>query len=504
MQEDIIYINTDQYDSPKPATTLIEGRENFVKMQYVDGMPEVTIWIQAYNQLEKTKRCVESVLKHTKEINYELILVDNGSTEPEILEYFKSVEYEPKKIMRFTKNLESGYPLSKICIGDIAPFFVPIACDLVVTPNWLHNLLRCIKSDRKIGMVNPTSSNVSNQQSVDLRFSSYEEMEILAEQFNKSDPKKWEERTRLITLGTVYRKEALYAVGMPLLDIGFFHDFSDDDISYRIRHMGYKIILAKDTWIHHDHDYNLAYMKDYESNLMIGRNNFKEKHYGADAWVLSEIPWIDCINNLPICCESKAKILGVGVRSGEALLMLKNYLRKNSIYNVMLEAYTEEIEYRVDLCSVCDGQVVTDASNNLYRHFKGKLYDYILLERPVNEYADPIVLLDDMMSLLKEQGILMLRLTNTYNYIELLNLLGERHIYHEDILYHISYEQLSSLLAKQGKVVFTGFVETQLDNGSRGMLETIASQLPISEGIQYNSKRLFTNEFIIFVEKITV
>ena len=46
-------------------------------------------------------------------------------------------------------------------------------------------------------------------------------MQAKAAQFNRSDPRKWEDRQRLITLGTLYRKEVLLAGGWPTADMGF-------------------------------------------------------------------------------------------------------------------------------------------------------------------------------------------------------------------------------------------------------------------------------------------
>ena len=73
---DFIEINTDRMDPPKVGDGLYENRTALVEMQ--EDVPEVSIIVQAFNRLEKTRRCVESILSHTKNIDYELILLDNG------------------------------------------------------------------------------------------------------------------------------------------------------------------------------------------------------------------------------------------------------------------------------------------------------------------------------------------------------------------------------------------------------------------------------------------
>ena len=178
-------------------------------------------------------------------------------------------------------------------------------------------------------MVNPVSSNTSNLQDVGLTFKSYQEMQAKAGRFNRSDPHKWEDRQRLITLGTLYRKEVLLAGGWPLSDMGFFHDFIDDDVTFKIRRLGYRTVLAGDTWICHDHDVRGGEGKDsaqFQRSLAIGRRNFQEKHFGVDAW--------DDVNNFlspylpdlpPLEITGMARILGVDVRCGTPVLDMKNW-----------------------------------------------------------------------------------------------------------------------------------------------------------------------------------
>ena len=66
-------INTEHMEPPKVGESLHTNRMSVAQM---DGGMEVSILILAYNRLEKTRRCVESVLAHTVGIEYELILLE--------------------------------------------------------------------------------------------------------------------------------------------------------------------------------------------------------------------------------------------------------------------------------------------------------------------------------------------------------------------------------------------------------------------------------------------
>jgi GT2 family glycosyltransferase len=83
----------------------------------------------------------------------------------------------------------------------------------VLTRNWLDNLLTCAESDDKVGMVVPTSSFSSNDQQVQLGYDDMDEMQDKAAAFNVSDPRKWEERMRLVTYTCLFRRDLLQRLG---------------------------------------------------------------------------------------------------------------------------------------------------------------------------------------------------------------------------------------------------------------------------------------------------
>ena len=78
--DNIIELNTDKMEPPAVGNDLFENRTAVAEMRGAD-QAEVSILLLAYNRLDKTRRCVESILDNTKGIRYELVLLDNGSTD---------------------------------------------------------------------------------------------------------------------------------------------------------------------------------------------------------------------------------------------------------------------------------------------------------------------------------------------------------------------------------------------------------------------------------------
>jgi GT2 family glycosyltransferase/SAM-dependent methyltransferase len=486
--------NTDNNRVPQPEDNIFSARRSTVHAVLDDGGPLASIFVPAYNRLDKTRTCVESILKYTSDIDYELVLVDNGSSDG-TLHFFQSVSHSRKKIIRVTKNIGAFYGGNLGIENATGKFIVAVANDVYVTRNWLSNMLKCAESDPRIGMVNPRASNVSNLQHADIAFKGFKEMQEKAAKHNTPDPRKWHERLRLVTLGTVFKRECLDMVGKG--DYGFFHDFADDDLTFRARRAGYKAILCGDVFVHHDHDL----LKDNDlqeltRRLEKGKAVFREKYFGVDAW--------DDVNNYEINMMSMVNpeekrgspapaILGMDVLCGTPILELKNKLRMADIFDASLSAYTSDAKYYVDLKTICDGKVHVDRTEYLSEHFDGDKFDYIIVGKQINAYREPYRLLQDLLSLLKPDGHLFIKLSNTYDIRSYFNTMGNAVPGDGGAAYQISLEDLTGYLARHRY----GFKSITADLHS--LEESLASLLKKaiqSSGIARNVDEAFTKMMV--------
>ncbi|MBQ7499219.1 MAG: glycosyltransferase family 2 protein [Selenomonas sp.] len=206
-----------------------------------------SIIILSYNTLEMTRMCLESIRAHTPEA-YELIVVDNAS-EDGSLEYLREQAdvrlIENQENMGFPKGCNQGLEIAQ---GDS---LLLLNSDTVVTENWLGNLKKGLYSEEKVGAVSCVANYVSNRQQIDVPYGmDMEAMQAFAAGFNHSDPAKWEERPHLVGFCYLFRREVYEAVGG--LDERFTPgNFEDNDYSLRILEQGYKLLLLRDTFIHH-------------------------------------------------------------------------------------------------------------------------------------------------------------------------------------------------------------------------------------------------------------
>lgn len=116
-------------------------------------MPKRTLSIVAVviNNLEVNKRFVSSVRQYTKG-EYELILIDNGSTDKKSISFFKQNAdkyFRFNKIVSLSKAWNKGIELSE------GKYIAVTNNDVVVPPDWFTPLKQTLDKDPKAGMVSP-------------------------------------------------------------------------------------------------------------------------------------------------------------------------------------------------------------------------------------------------------------------------------------------------------------------------------------------------------------
>ena len=502
----LIVENTDDQQPSKPDLGLIKTRKDRIVASLGKNAELVTVVVQAYNRIEKTRICVNSILKYTKNVEYELILVDNGSTD-ETLDFFKSVEHPRKKIVHVTKDVGSVVTVMKYVDGRYVAY---ICNDTYVTQNWIENLLTCLRSDDAIGMVVPATSNASNQQGVDLNFRSLDELYEQAAKYNHSDPRLWHERLRLVVQMAVYKREALDVAGT-LLDYGFYHDFSDDDVTFRIRRAGYRTFLCLDTFVCHDHlrtGLSESEVENFNRSIKSGSLDFQSKYFGIDAWEdvnNYERILISMVDPNKHKSSDTLRILGIDVLCGTPILELKNKLRENFIYNVDLSAFTSDPKYWLDLKTICSGEVAADRIEFFDEHFIGNLFDYVLVEKPIEQYSDPLRLIRSIFQKLKPGGVLLLKLSNPLDYMKLFKKIGVDKTEPAEadlILSELTIDALLGLVSQAGFTKPSIVIENwRLNDAQKTEIRNILINNNLSTDVDNTMQALIIREFKLKVFK---
>lgn len=236
--------------------------------------PLTSIVILTYNKLEYNKLCIESIRDYTEPGSYEIIVIDNHSTDG-TLEWLQA----QSDVILIANSENLGFPAGcnqgiKAACGDSV---LLLNNDTIVTPHWLANLRRCLFSAEDIGAVGAVTNSCSNFQSSPCEYASITEMINFAQQRNHLKPELWEPRTRLVGYCMLIKTEIINKIG--LLEEAFSPgNYEDDDYCLRIRNAGYRLILCWDTFIHHFGSISFGEQAArYNSLLETNKQKFIEK-----------------------------------------------------------------------------------------------------------------------------------------------------------------------------------------------------------------------------------
>ncbi|MFA6988636.1 MAG: glycosyltransferase family 2 protein [Candidatus Gastranaerophilaceae bacterium] len=213
---------------------------------------KTSIIILTYNELQAgTIPCVESIYKYTDINDFELIIIDNASRDntPRYLQELKE-KYNNVKIQLNAKN--KGFPAGmndglKLADGE---FLVLLNNDILVTPDWLNDLLAPLKTNSEIGLVGPLSNNVGTEQRIDIEgLDKNNYVDYTREYLNRHKREIF--FTKRICFSCVALRHDVFE-NIGFLDenfgIGFYED---DDYCLRILKAGYKLAVAEGCFIYH-------------------------------------------------------------------------------------------------------------------------------------------------------------------------------------------------------------------------------------------------------------
>lgn len=250
--------------------------------------------ILTYNELEEgTIPCVESIYKYTEISDFELIIVDNCSTDG-TQDYLKKLKEQYTNVKIQLNEQNKGFAAGindglKLADGE---FLFILNNDIMVTPDWLNKLVEPLKNNPETGLIGPITNSSGNEQCV---------------YFENLDKNNYIELTSEYTdsqKGELYytKRLAFFCVGMKrdVFDkVGFLDEnfgigwFEDDDYCLRVLDAGYKIAIAEDCFIYHHG--SLSFSKGANSHAKQNEIYFNKKHNCT--WTLSHnaIPYLNKI-----------------------------------------------------------------------------------------------------------------------------------------------------------------------------------------------------------------
>jgi len=210
---------------------------------------KISIVIPVLNQLNYTKQCISSILENTGEIPYEIVAVDNGSTD-------KTVDFLKKskiRVIEHGRNLGVAKAWNRGIRESTAPMVCIINNDIVVSRGWLSSLADFYLSKKSAGIVSPGT----REGELNYDFPEYAD-EYTKKMKNVS--RKWFSGWCMMIASDRFEKAGLFSEDF---GIGIGEDM---DFFLRLKKAGYESYITGSSFIHHYGSRTIKGIKESEGD----------------------------------------------------------------------------------------------------------------------------------------------------------------------------------------------------------------------------------------------
>lgn len=221
------------------------------------------IIMPVWNELDVTKECVDSILKHTH-YPYRLVIIDNASAEP-TRDYLRALKNKNDISMELIRNEENLGFVKAVNQGirfSDAPYICIMNNDTIATDGWLDIMISAMENNKDVGLINPTSNTFSHFPD------DHESIDEYAARL-KSFKNEIQELHCCRFFCTVIKREVLDKLGSldEAYNLGYF---DDTDYCKKAQKLGYRPVRAKAAYVHHKE--NMSFRKLKENSTLFKAN----------------------------------------------------------------------------------------------------------------------------------------------------------------------------------------------------------------------------------------
>jgi len=241
--------------------------------------PKVSVVMVTHGKLPFTKLCIESLLANTARPTYELIVVDNASTDG-TREYLEALSGRLDRVTVVFSDQNLGFATATNLGVDRAhgEILVLLNNDTIVPPGWLEPLVSHLARDG-VGAVGPVTNRICNEAQIEADYDTYGDfLRFSRARLEGASDRHFElpmlamfcfamKRSLFVRVGPI---DARFGIGM----------LEDDDYSLRIRQLGLRLVCADGVFVHHFGEASFGDMVPsgaYQALLRENRQRFEDK-----------------------------------------------------------------------------------------------------------------------------------------------------------------------------------------------------------------------------------
>lgn len=269
---------------------------------------DLSIIIPNYNCSHYLRKCLESIIETIENISYEIIVVDNASTDSSINALKEiSTRVANLKIIQNKKNYYFAKANNQGFKASSGKFILSLNSDTIVTKGMVEKLIDFLEKNPNVGIVAPKGLNPDGTLHRFYRrfpniWNTFIHYTIPGRIVNKlfltnrpgakflyfdNDFSTIEEVEQIGAVCILMRRTLIEKMGV-FFDERFPLLFNDVDLSKRMSNMGLKrCVLPEATVIHLGSIASKLLRKNtYKENLLIGLYSYFKKHHRKSSWLL--------------------------------------------------------------------------------------------------------------------------------------------------------------------------------------------------------------------------
>ena len=246
--------------------------------------PKVSILILTFNNLLINKLCLHSIYCNTTYPNFEVIVIDNASTDetPIWLKNY-SKTHDNLKIILNLNNIGFAGGNNQAAREASGEYLIFLNNDTVVTHGWIERLLAHFEDDPKIGLVGPVTNATGNEALIPVNYVSPADMELFARRRAVAMSKQAFDIRMLAFYCVMARKQQFQSLGGldERFEVGMFED---DDLAIRYHQNGLRVVCADDVFIHHFQGASFGKLDQKKYQIIFEENRKKYEEKWGRAW----------------------------------------------------------------------------------------------------------------------------------------------------------------------------------------------------------------------------
>lgn len=262
-----------------PQTMPWPARWSLLDKAFRTAWPQAAIVVLSRDNLAFTRMCLASIFENTEYPNYELLLIDNGSSDGSAEELQRLVGLVPH-VRAFLNDHNAGFGPGnnqglREAKGDI---LVLLNNDTMVPRGWLTRLARHLENP-EIGLIGPASNRTCNEAQIDIPYQTYAEYQAVARSQGERHEGELNPIRMPMMFCTAFRRDTYERIG-PLDERFETGMFEDEDYALRAKAAGFRVVWTPEVYIHHAYHATIGKLLptgEYMRLVRLNQGRFEEK-----------------------------------------------------------------------------------------------------------------------------------------------------------------------------------------------------------------------------------